>query len=94
MARESYGFVGNWTTLEHFFFVSEMTRDLYPKVEYPSLIKAMEQELILKKLANQNYRFKLYIERNSPNAVIGNDVIYVELEFLDMSTQNEYELMR
>lgn len=91
MKRDSYGYIGSWDSLDHFFFESDMTKHLYNQVEIPSFITAMEQEKILKTLGNQQYRFKLWIDK-----VQGpfNKTIYLELEFLDNLTKMEYELVK
>lgn len=93
MTRESYGYIGSWDSLGNFFFESEMTKHLLDKVEIPSLINALDQEKVLKIMANQNYKFQLWIERNSPHA-LGSDVIYVELVIEDDLTKTEFELIK
>jgi len=89
--REPYGHIESCDSLEHFFYTSDMTKHLYNRVEYPGLVLALEQEKILKKMSNQNYKFQLTEDNGSGPF---NKTIFINLIFLDDLTKTEYELVR
>jgi hypothetical protein len=94
MSLEPYGRISNWDSLKHFFYKSEMTRNMYNNVEMPSLQEASEQEKILKKMVNKNYYFQLWINRSTTGSISFSPVLTLELIFLDELTKTEYELLK
>lgn len=61
-------------------------------VEVPSYIDAIEKESILKKMANQNYHFDIYVSYD--NTLNNSPVYSLFLIFDDQLTETEFQLVK
>ena len=70
----------------------EENKDMEVHVEVPSLMDAIDEEHILKSMANQNYHFDVFVSYE--NTINNNPVYRFVLVIDDALTKTEYELMR
>ncbi len=70
----------------------DQNKDMDCHSEVPSLMDAINEEYILKAMANQNYRFDVFVSYE--NTINNNPVYRFVLVIEDQLTKTEYELMR